>query len=104
MSERLILPHKAEIEDVTVYYHSGLEMWTPYPGEPITLQVYGNKSVRAGETKWQTDLIDCEVGQLRFMRRHERRALVASVKTALQDALPETKIAEIVQDVINYAR
>ena len=104
MSERLILPHKAEIEDVTVYYHPGLEMWTPYPGAPITLQVYGRKSVRAGETKWQTDLIDCEAGQLRFMKRHERRALVASVKTALQDVMPETKIAEIIQDVINYAR
>ena len=104
MSERLILPHKAEMEYVTVYYHPHLETWTPSPGVPTTLKVYGTKSVRAGEMKWQTDLIDPETGQLPFMERPERRALIAAVKAVLRDILPETKITEIVHDVINYER
>jgi hypothetical protein len=104
MSNKVILPHKASKEDITVYYNPSIKMWTPYPGEPVILEVYGNMSVRAGQNRWVTDLIDIPEGQLRFMKQKELRSLVNSIKTVLGDTFPETKIHEIVQDVVSYSR
>ena len=104
MSNRIILPHKAAKEDVTIYYHPKLELWTPNAGQPVTLHVYGNMSVRAGETRWSTDLVDVPEGELPYMKQKELRALITSVKIALGETLPETKINEIMQHVVHYSR
>tara|TARA_R100000306_G_scaffold61593_1_gene64644 strand:+ start:681 stop:995 length:315 start_codon:yes stop_codon:yes gene_type:complete len=104
MSNRIILPHKAAKEDVTIYYHPKLELWTPNAGQPVTLHVYGNMSVRAGETRWSTDLVDVPEGELPFMKQKELRTLITSIKTALNETLPETKINEIMQHVVHYSR
>jgi hypothetical protein len=103
MSNRIILPHKAAMEEVTVYYHPTLDLWTPNHGEPITLEVYGKTSTRAGQSRWTTDLISVSEGQLPFMKHKALRTLIASVITALCETLPETKINEIMQHVVDYA-
>ena len=94
------MAHKAVKEDITVYYHPTLEMWTPNTGEPITLHVYGS----TGINRWITDLVDVPEGELHFMHQKELRALITSVKVALGEALPEIKINEIMQNVVHYAR
>ena len=104
MSNRIELAHKAVKENITVYYHPTIEMWSPHPGHPVTLDVYGSTSVRAGINRWITDLVDVPEGELHYMYQKELRSLVAALKVALSDTFPEIKINEIVQDVIQYAR
>jgi hypothetical protein len=101
---RIVLPHKAAKEDVTVYYHPMLELWTPNAGQPVTLHVYGSMAVRAGQPRWTTDLVDVPEGELPYMKQKELRALITSVKIALGETLPETRINEIMQHVVHYAR
>ena len=104
MSNRVMLPHKAVKEEVTVYYHPTLELWTPDIGTPITLCVYGKTSMRAGEARWATDLVDVSEGQLPFMKQKELRSMIASVRIALGEVLPDIKISEIMHHVVNYTR
>ena len=102
MSNRVALPHKAAKEEVTVYYHPTLELWTPDRGKPVTLNVYGKTATRYGQSRWVTDLVDVPEGQLPFMKHKELRSLIASVRIALGEALPNIKINEIMQHVVNY--
>ena len=102
MSNRVALPHKAAREEVTVYYHPTLELWTPNLGEPVILEVYGKTGTRAGESRWTTDLVDIPEGPLPFMKHKELRSLIASVRIALGETLPNTRINEIMQHVVNY--
>jgi hypothetical protein len=104
MSNRVILGHKAVKEEITVYYHPTLNLWTPDIGKPVTLRVYGKTAIRAGEASWVTDLVDIPEGQLPFMKQRELRSMIASVRIALGEALPDIKIREIVQHVVNYTR
>ena len=104
MSNRIQLGHKAVKEDIPVYYHPTLELWTPNTGEPVTLHVYGSTAMRSGINRWITDLVDVPEGELHYMYQKELRSLVAALKVALSDTFPEIKINEIVQDVIQYAR
>jgi hypothetical protein len=104
MSNRVMLPHKAVKEEVTIYYHPTLELWTPDIGTPITLCVYGKTARRTGDTRWVTDLVDIPEGQLPFMKQKELRSMIASVRIALGEALPDIKISEIMQHVVNYTR
>jgi len=104
MSNRVILSHKAVKEEVTVYYHPTLALWTPDIGKPVTLRVYGKAAIRSEEASWITDLVDVEEGELPFMEQKELRSLIASVKIALGEALPNIKIRRIIQHVVNYAR
>ena len=104
MSNRIELGHKAVKEDITVYYHPTLELWTPNTGEPVTLHVYGSTAMRSGINRWITDLVDVPEGELHFMHQKELRALITSVKVALGETLPEIKINEIMQNVVHYAR
>ena len=102
MSNRVALPHKATREEVIVYYHPTLELWTPDRGEPVTLNVYGKTATRYGESRWVTGLVDVPEGQLPFMKQKELRSMIASVRIALGEALPNIKINEIMQHVVNY--
>ena len=104
MSNRIEMAHKAVKEDITVYYHPTLGMWTPNTGEPITLHVYGSTAMRSGINRWITDLVDVTEGELHYMHQKELRALITSVKVALGETLPEIKINEIMQNVVHYAR
>ena len=102
MYSRVALPHQAAKEEVTIYYHPTLGLWTPNHGEPVTLEVYGKTRTRAGESKWTTDLVDIPGGPLPFMKQQELRSMIASVRIALGDTLPNTRINEIKQHVVNY--
>jgi hypothetical protein len=104
MSNRVVLPHKAAKEDITIYYHPTLTLWTPDVGRPLTLEVYGKTGMRSGEQTWATDLIDVREGQIGFMKQRELRTFIASIRASLEETLPDTRIREITQDVINYAR
>ena len=98
------MPHKAAKEDITIYYHPTLELWTPDVGRPLTLEVYGKAGVRSGEHTWTTDLIDVPEGEIGFMKQKELRAFIASIRVAMKTTLPDTRIREITQDVVNYTR
>ena len=104
MSNRVMLTHKAVKEEVTVYYHPTLNLWTPDIGQPVTLRIYGKAAIRSGEASWTTDLVDIEDGELPFMKQKELRSLIASVRIALGEALSDIKISEIMHHVVNYTR
>jgi hypothetical protein len=104
MSNRIALPYKAVKEEITIYYHPTLELWTPHMGKAVTLGVYGKTAMRAGEARWITDLVDVPEGQLPFMKQKELRSMIASATIALGEALPDIKIREIMQHVVNYTQ